>query len=778
MRFSKKVKTSLMIFNVLVATATISAVNVQQIKASSTEDYEKVIKEAPVGLDISKYFDVGKFKLSEGTDWTVYPFQTNSATIYNSTDASDAHNNRVLNLATGGKTVVSSTDSSDKINISQTGAAWSKIDDETDNYIDISKKQTVSVWLYFGAGDGEDSRENGEGMSLVLHNDPRGTSAMGAGYQGMGVMGFDNQLTGQTQSSILGVIGSWKADTGYKRSIASSEEAASTAVANSISLNFNSQNNDLMTNSSQFIQPIATGYGPASSGLTSNSRVLPYTVASFGTPYSQYPAPTTYPEYDNLMNGTDLGNYPLRLGNGGSAYGIISLTYPGSDLTYKNIPLNNLRGDNLLKPTSSNAPWNLINKKNNGYGMSTYQAAAKSANLTNGGTVSDPVYWHHVTYTWNPASNGNPATISYDFNDKLPDGSVNNGQIKNYKEVSTTIPVDPSVFGNPTDNKVYWGLTGANNGIGINYSKLAVFESIPALATATVDTQLSDVSLNPPKVIKDGDTDNVVGNGHNVEFNYKLTWDDMSRKDWTNIKADIDLPLDIDYSTATITYHNASGSSEPITIANASDMSGNELKYTIASLGNVATSDGYTSADITVSGKANNQTSVPITEEPEPAVFNGDNAIETSSTPTFVIDSNQLEENFLEMKVSNSLAFQDINYQTTKEYLQRKTAFELSVTNLKEPWNLKVSSDGLSNGSEVFKGDVVYKQSADSEPLVLNRVLQQIASGEGSETTTTTDLAGQWSNNTGLLLMPTSNKVMPAGKYTGTLTWELSNSNT
>jgi len=130
------------------------------------------------------------------------------------------------------------------------------------------------------------------------------------------------------------------------------------------------------------------------------------------------------------------------------------------------------------------------------------------------------------------------------------------------------------------------------------------------------------------------------------------------------------------------------------------------------------------------------------------------------------------------MKVSNSLAFQDINYQTTKEYLQRKTAFELSVTNLKEPWNLKVSSDGLSNGSEVFKGNVVYKQSADSDPLVLNQVLQQIASGEGSETITTTDLAGQWNNNTGLLLMPTSNKVMPAGKYTGTLTWELSNSNT
>jgi len=433
-----------------------------------------------------------------------------------------------------------------------------------------------------------------------------------------------------------------------------------------------------------------------------------------------------------------------------------------------------LRYDDKINPLSRNEPWNAINKGSLGQGISTFQALSKSASLSNGyDNLGEDIYWHHVTFTWMPAANGKPASINYDFNDKYPDGTVNTGQSKGYSEVSATIPVDQSIFGNPTNNRVYWGLTGSNSDLADTYSKLAIFESIPALATATVDTQLSDVTLNPPKVIVDESKDNVVGNGHDVEFNYKLTWDDTSRKDWTNINSEIHLPLDIDYTKATITFHNASGSSEPITIAGAADMSDNLLQYTIASLGNIASKDSYTSADIIVSGKANNQTSVPITEDPEPATFTGDQAIATSSTPKFVIDSNLPEEKLLELEVSNDLVFQDINYRATNEYLQRKTPFVLKVKNLKEAWNLKVSGDELFNGSQPFEGDVVYKTADNSEPIVLDNSLQQIATGSASDTTTTVDLASKWSENSGLLLHTDPDDVMPAGKYTGELTWEL-----
>ena len=129
------------------------------------------INNAPVGLDISKYFDVGNFEKTSTEDDN-YSYQTNSATIYNnSSDSSDKHNGRVLDMAKSG----------DEKSV---GAAWSKIGSGSDNYIDINKKQTVSVWLYFGSGEDTDPLSNGEGMSLVLQNDSRGTSAMGAGFDG------------------------------------------------------------------------------------------------------------------------------------------------------------------------------------------------------------------------------------------------------------------------------------------------------------------------------------------------------------------------------------------------------------------------------------------------------------------------------------------------------------------------------------------------------------------------------------------------------------------
>jgi len=769
----KRCRDFLLICNVLLATVTVAIFDVQPINAV-TEDYADVINNAPVGLDIAKYFDVGKYQLPAGVDATQYPFQQNSANVYQSSDPNDEHNNRVLNLAMGGQMVNSSADTSGAIELSQTGAAWSKIDDDTANYIDISKKQTISVWLYFGAGYGKDSRENGEGMSLTLHNDPRGTSAMGAGYQGMGVLGSDSQRVTE-ENPLLG--NSWSLNTSAIRHAATPEEAAATAVSKSIALDFNSQLNNLIS-TDYLIAPIKIGTGTnyKGDGLIdfSTYRPLFYSLGSFGTVYSTYPPPKEYPAYDNLMNWTNLGSFPLRLGNNGSAYGVISLTYPGNSLTYRNIPLTNLRADNKIDPLSKNTPWDAINKSSKGTGMSTYQAAAKGTSLTNGlDEHRKDIYWHHVTYTWTPAENGSPATISYDFNDKYPDGTINTGQSRDYTKISTTIPVDPSVFGNPVGNKVYWGLTGANSDLADTYSKLAVFESIPALVTAKVNTKISDVSVDPIKVIEDGTTDNVVGNGHDVQFNYNIVWDDTSRKDWSNIEAEINLPIDVDYTDATITFHNAAGSSAPITIANSADMSDHVLNYTIARLGKIASSDGYTSADIVVNGKANNQTGVPLTEDPEPATFSGDNAIETTSTPKFVIDSNQPIEELLELEVSNNLAFQDVNYQVTQEYLQRKTPFTLKVKNLNQDWELKVSSDGLNNGEQEFYGNVVYKHTVDSMPLTLDDSLQQIASGDATDTTTVSDLSSTWSNESGLLLQPNSRKIMPAGKYTGTLIWEL-----
>lgn len=727
------------------------------------------ISNAPVGLDISKYFDVGNFEKTSTEDDN-YSYQTNSATIYNnSSDSSDKHNGRVLDMAKSG----------DEKSV---GAAWSKIGSGSDNYIDINKKQTVSVWLYFGSGEDTDPLSNGEGMSLVLQNDSRGTSAMGAGMQSLGSMGADTAKLKDIGTNLLGNW-SWSKDSSSGATTNTPEQAAQTAVGNSIALNFKTEDNNLM--GSKLQQPIQIGETPIdydNALHTGGKKYLYYTLNSFDTPKGTDTPPATFPAYNDLLS-VDFGNYipSLKLGNTGSSYGLINLTYPGNSVSYKSLDLNNIRNDDQLKASLSTigngSLWAYITGvSNKGKALSTYQAAPTQTHLIDGDDENgNPIYWHHLTFTWNPAENGNPATISYDYNDKYPDGTTNTGQSDYYDEVKETIPVDPSELGNPTDGHVYWGLTGANNEKA-NYSKLAVFESIPALATATATASLTDNDLN--KTITDDSTDNTVNNGDNLSFDYNLKWDNTSRENWQNIVSDLNLPTDVTYRSATITYKDANGnSSSPITISDAKGMTNSTLGYTLTKdLGTIGTNNGYTSADIVLNGTATNSTGQEITVSPAPATFKGDNAIETTSTPQFKIEGNKVPDKILKLTVSKDLDFQDINYQATKKYITRKNDFDLTVTSLRSPWKLDVATNGLSLNGKSFHGSLVYKKNqATTEPLTSSDEL--IAQDLNSyQDKTVSDLSATWTKNTGLLLEPDQDQVSPAGKYQGTLNWTLVNS--
>jgi len=737
-----------------------------QSVSAATEDYAAVVKNAPEGLDISKYFDVGKFKLNSSQD-TNYPFTVNSSSIYQ--DATNSKSGKILNLAKGSSP-------------GKVGAAWSN-NDQSDNYIDITKKQTVSVWLYFGSGD-DSATTNGEGISLVLQNDERGTSSMGAAYQGLGVLGYDNSRL--NAKSALGIT------TLNSPTINTPEQAAKTAVQNSIALNFHGQSNNL-NSGSEPAEPLLVGGTPQSSIFGVKSWQNLYTLNSYDTDKSNVSAPKNYPEYDNLMRNDTLGNSKLILGNTGSSYGIISMTYPSLPLTYYDMELSSIRGDGKLDPlTAARGLWTNINPGNNGHALSTFQVGAKRAYLINAtDNHKQPIYWHHLTFTWNPAKGNEPATMEYEYNDKFLDGTMNSGQSSDYQEVTETIPVDPSVFNNPIDNKVYWGLTGANSNDDGVFSKLAVFESIPALATASVKTTLTDSTLG--KTITDdsttndlsktgstiSDTDNNVYNGDDLSFDYNLSWDADSRQAWKDIVGNIDLPTDVTYKSAIVTYHGPNGDSSPITITDANGLTKSTLEYKLQDLGNAsgATTNKYTSADIVLNGQANNEATTPITVDPQVAKFTGSNAIETTSTPKFVINGKVVPKTELSMNVSPNLTFQSVNYKSTTQYLKRTTDFDLSVTSLKEPWTLSVSSNGLSNGTDDFNGNIVYKRSATETPIVLSDTIQPVESETESHNTTTTDnIADDWTSDTGLLLEPDADDMNSAGQYVGKLSWTVTSS--
>ncbi|WP_125565973.1 hypothetical protein [Companilactobacillus insicii] len=97
----------------------------------------------------------------------------------------------------------------------QVSSVWSN--KALGNYIDTGKKQTFSLWLYFGV-----SLYHTQGLALVLQNDPRGTSAIS--------MSGNSIAGGQT-------LGVWGSDVPNK---ATPADVANSAIKNSWALEFDS----------------------------------------------------------------------------------------------------------------------------------------------------------------------------------------------------------------------------------------------------------------------------------------------------------------------------------------------------------------------------------------------------------------------------------------------------------------------------------------------------------------------------------------------------------
>jgi len=751
-------------------------------------DESAIYNSAPEGLPVKDYFSINNPLRPAAAD-VYYPFMNNSASI-------DTTNPNILVLARG-----SSRNGNNDVNDGVYGAAWSKMDKA--NYIDITKKQTVSVWLYFGNGQDTDMTTNGEGMTLTLQNDPRKNNAgqsqaLGAGYQSLGALGYDRSTVSY---STFGSFG--------KGQLPSPDYLANTAVKNIVALDFDTDHNDTMTGGGLNISK----NGPLTILKTKNaewfgtvSGITEYSLGGFDTTDTLHSGSSEiskdFPGYDEILKQKPGNKLPLRQGNnGGAGYGVISSTYPGNPLTYQ-------LGE-LLQTTKDYKRF-----QTGPYGaMTTVQVYGTSATLVDGSDAhNNSIYWHHLTFTWNPArnANGTPTknglpvaggtypSINYKFNDKMPDGSTNTANTTYYSKVTDSIPVDASQFNLTGGNtKVYWGLTGANSNNSDVYSKMAIFESIPALSTATVNSTVIDNDLigndGKKQIITDSkDTTTVpnstVFNKNKLTFNYNLKFDpDSSHQNWQNIVAKINLPVtNVAFSeNGSITYHTNAGQpddkTEVTTIPLAwSTTNPSELQYKLAySLGSIVNDPNnpnkYTSADINFNGTAQNNTNSAITVNPKPATFSGSNALESTSSPLFKIENDIEDKKNLQLEVSNYLQFKNINYKVTQPFIARTTPFVLNVISLKTPWTLNVSSKGLFlNGKgQKFNGDIIYKKTTNDLPLIINSTFQEIAEDPATPSvSTTTYLAKDWQRNTGLLLKPTSYDNQ-AGQYTGELDWEL-----
>jgi len=554
-----------------------------QVSAATDADLssadQDTVNKAPTGLLMSNYFTI-KDPTNNASDYN-FRFKSNSAFISN--------NNKVLVLAHG--TATNSADNTPAVPgtflnpfgypavKNKTGSYGAAWSNINTAYFKAGKPQTLSFWMSFGSGNGLET-VNGQGMALVLQNNSDGSTEMGAGQEGLGVYGYDKS---------------------YKSGFASPADVAKTAVQHSIALEFDTQK---QTSTAAIYPPVM--YSSDSSGSY-------YSTNTFDSKRMGISAPAGFPD-------------DTALGAEGT-FGHIAVTYPSFPATYYLLELDN----DIYSPFDE------------GYTM-FHIHRQQGADLANGTDANkNPVAWHHITFRWMPSTDLKTATISYSYNDKFPDGSINN----NSTRINDNINVDMTQLGNITsDSKIYWGFTGANNNTDSRVaSKLVSVESIPDLVNASIDTTVTDTTKN--KVMFDdpdggtGDTtDRKVASGDKMQLDYKLTYED-GREDWKDIASKIILPKNITYDTTdgnigTIKYEN--GKTEPIpSSALSTDSNGLQtINYTfLQNLGNISATSKI--ADIIINGVAVNETKADITVDDQPAIFTGSNDIESTSTPKFTV---------------------------------------------------------------------------------------------------------------------------------------------
>lgn len=183
-------KVSLLILAFVMTFLALIGINITTVYAGSGHYYDDndAMSVAPDGLQLGDLGSNNLFELGAHTD----------------DSDSSVYNGDILRLTQSGLE-------------NQVASIWSNKD--LNNYIDTSQKQTLSVWLYFGShvGAGE---SGSEGMSLVLQNDPRTTSAI--------AQNGSNIADGES-------MGVWGSASSNK---ASTKVLADTAIQNSWALEF------------------------------------------------------------------------------------------------------------------------------------------------------------------------------------------------------------------------------------------------------------------------------------------------------------------------------------------------------------------------------------------------------------------------------------------------------------------------------------------------------------------------------------------------------------
>lgn len=580
---------------------------------------------------------------------------------------------------------------------------------DLNNYFDLTKKQTISAWIYTGDvyhfytekpaskddyTSGMNDSKTPDGLALVLQNDSRGAKAISTAISG------DNAGS-PSYGETLGVWGGSTTDhapivqkqTGsYPSKTLFTDKLQNGAIQNSFAIEL-----DMLQNFNK-------------------------------------------PKVDtNLINQTLSGKDDYFDSSENYKGQHITFGYPGESSTYKDYPLQfnpslfqsaSTYYFSQVYPTGTSGTANNVQ-------MSGYLSKDSSdTNLDKS--------WKHFTFTYTPV-NSTTGNFRYAFNDKERDGTAKPINIPN----TGSGTIDLTKFGDTKD--VRWGFTAST---GSQYSApndiAIVMQQMPSTANVQSTVKLTDMSqygsdgtlgreisnLNNNSLFRPNSSNPMSGftsnSAYNVANNDKLRFQyDLSYTSGTlgtgEISTNLKLPENVNFTPDTssddqtigkIVYTGTDNESEDIS---ASDITENSDGEKVLNLKLKNMDDAGQQATIYLNGQADSGTT-PKLVSGEVTSFRSQNYIEDVTSPTFIIND--------QLKNSTTKAEQDVTVNDdvtisgTTNYAHDSTFDANGIT-----IHTKINGKDLDDTKvETAKGDktanysmVATKASSSGSPLKIGK---------------------------------------------------------
>lgn len=643
---------------------------------------------------------------------------------------------------------------------SQVGAIWSNL--ENGNYVDITKKQTMSMWMYFGPKKHTDGKDFGDGMAFVLQKSSDGANAIahdgtsiGTG-ESLGVWGVDDNVDTSTTAGIAAtaIQNSWAMEFDTHTNNDSTPGAAayfdSTVSGQHIAYAYPGDSNTYVKKTKNGIFPFTSDkyyYGMNHQGtkqvdlhdgawhhLTVIWDPIKFQATcvfndknpdgSIGTNPVEIDVPSVkaaeFGGYDNLSD------HKLRWGFTATT----GSSYEANLIAFESIP-SSVEGDvtpsitdtTQQKEVTSNGTVNSSDQLAIKYNLKYDSGRDKWSNID-----AQLVLPQNVTYQTGNSSDVIGSVVYGDGQDSEP---IYVSELTGTNTLDHVLKrnLDSSDRGGPTTAVIT--INGVANNVTTNTDIASVRSTIDS------DTLIKDVDMLPFTILKSKPI-NLVLDKNNISVN-------------PNKSASI---------TGTVSYVDGT------TVKN-SDM-------TVHTNLNGTDLDNFKMSDDDTSGKLNFE--IPADKLTE----------DTNILKVYVTDPNGNKTTTSTVKISkrgalalkvDDYSFGSINQVASSILIPRKGDWRIEVDDSREkgsnPWNLLVKTDGLYNSGTRFNGNMIYKNSNGIEKILNNNSNTLIASGnktqDGEQITSVSRL---WNDSEGLLLR--SNGTNTMGNYSGKMDWVLS----